>query len=345
MTDPSLSPTPRRLLFQDGTWTLELEHLFAIDPHILRPSTHEIRGVESILAWIRGSAEHRGLMGQTKELVESAPAPAAETVFELRADRWVRTSRPRKATVASEQLARAQQEALARIAQLEAEVSYLSAQLSSAESKIEALSARLASLASGVPVAPQAPRIARASRPPAPPTSVSLSPRAPAPAPQESHRLLLPSAHAVDQALKLLVGEKTSLAEVPHKKHASILDEAAWYSLSLLQDDAGETVGCVLADLQGAVRLGGGMMMLPPAFMQEQIRTRAPSPEVDEAISEVFNNICALLNAIKSNPHVRSSPAQRVADASGVPAWLPSSSNRLLLSISDGGWLLVAGRS
>lgn len=353
--DPAQAPIPRKLRFAQGAWTLELEQLIPIDTHVLRPSTYEVRGADAILGWLRASGEHRGLLSPTRELLERTPADQdADAAFEMRAERWVQVSRVRAVATSSRELQRDREEMLERIAHLEAEVAFLSDRLSAALSKLDSLATTVRDLGDGIPVrnvllsssAPvvqppiiksePAPAAAQAAQPAHP---ASLRAQAP-----EHQRLILPPVRNIDQALKLLVGEKTALTDTPAKKHAQIMPTASWWAMSLLQDDSGETVGCVAADLEGTIRLGGGMMMLPPAYIAEQIRTRSPSEEVHEAISEVFNNICALLNGIKSNPHVRSTPAQLLSAGESLPDWASTTNTRLLLDVSEGGWLVVTGR-
>lgn len=350
--DSSQTPIPRKLLFQQGAWTLELEQLVAIDAHVLRPSTYELRGADAIVGWLRGSGEFRGLVPPTRELFErTARDGDGDGAFEIRNDRWVQVSRVRAVAASSREVERDRAEIEARMGHLEAEIAFLTARVTSAESKVDSLSTLLNSLTNGdlrnlrvaPPVAPQI----QERQEPAPVAAApvqSLAPKSVQEAAPEHQRLMLPHIRNIDQAIKLLVGDKTALTEVPSKKHAQVLADSNWWTVSLLQDDAGETVGCVVSDLEGTIRLGGGMMMLSAGFISEQIRTRTPSEEVQEAISEVFNNVCALLNGIKTNPHVRSSAARQVDFSEGLPPWVNFTNTRLLMDVNDGGWLLVAGR-
>ena len=361
MADVTQTPTPRRLVLLDGTWVLELESLVPIGENVWRPSKFELRGSEEIIGWLRTSDEHQGLVPLTREiLARTAPGGSSELVFDMRRTGWAQVTS--LSAAASQVLGRERgRDGLEeRLQSAEADVSMLNGRLMSMESQMDALMQLVRSLSDGqvapIPRAPmprEVPHVLQTepiqSSPPKahPAEHVASPPKPPVSAHEPTRRtpsVALPAMRAIDQALKVLIGEKLALADVPPKKAARMVESASRWALSLLRDDDANDVGCIVADLEGGVRLGGGMMMLSPGFIAEQIAHQAPSEEVVEAVSEIFNNICALFNSIKGNLHIRSTPAQFINTPEELPAWLPNAASRLGIEVVEGGWLVLASR-
>jgi hypothetical protein len=82
--------------------------------------------------------------------------------------------------------------------------------------------------------------------------------------------------------------------------------------------------------------------MVPEQAQQEHIRSRRPSEEEVEAISEVFNNLAPAFNRVPGNRHVRASAAEPLV----VPAdhWMHAPAASLALETSFGGRVLFFAR-
>jgi len=154
--------------------------------------------------------------------------------------------------------------------------------------------------------------------------------------------LALPPVREIDQALKILIGDKVGVAEVSSKKGPALEDMVSGYFVSRVSDDEGKVVGLLLADLKATIYLGGGLMMVPQSSMAEQVRAGKASEEVVDALSEIFNNVCALINKIKNNTHVRASTAEPFDPTS--ESWISSPSARRDMEDSYGGRMIMVIR-
>lgn len=136
--------------------------------------------------------------------------------------------------------------------------------------------------------------------------------------------LTAPKLEELDSLLEMLIGESVNLES---QSTSAAVDKLSLPHASILIDDEGQPVGAVVADLTATVQLGGMLMMMPQPGLEDQIDESDPSNTVVEAFSEVVNNLTVSLNAITGNPHVRSTPVERLDSllAKGETDWLKSS--------------------
>ncbi len=91
---------------------------------------------------------------------------------------------------------------------------------------------------------------------------------------------------------------------------------------SLLIDDDGNEVGCILGDLVSTVSLGGGLLMLPVGGLEDQVDEGEASEMAVSALGEVINVMTKTLNELEGNPHVRSMPAQPLSELANGRPWV-----------------------
>ena len=139
----------------------------------------------------------------------------------------------------------------------------------------------------------------------------------------------LPDSEQVRELLEALLDgcpDLTSSSDVPD---AGWMDKA--YACICRNDDGESTVGLV-ADLHAALFLGGKLMMMPDAGLEDQADEGELWEEPLDALSEVFNNLTVTLNATPAATHVVSRPAARPGSLDGDEAeWMKSCSNCLSL--------------
>lgn len=149
-----------------------------------------------------------------------------------------------------------------------------------------------------------------------------------------------PKIAEISKVLQLLLGEAPPLNE---DGQTPSFEELGKTYTSLCKNDAGEVVAALVADLPAALYLGGKLMMMPVARLEEQAKAGDMDQGVLDALTEVFNNLSSCLNEIDGNPHVRSTQAEETdslqADDRG--SWMPSATNRTDLT---GNFLNGAGR-
>ncbi|MEM7446643.1 MAG: hypothetical protein AAF355_00205 [Myxococcota bacterium] len=62
---------PSRLLQEGGTWTLEIEHLVSVGPHMLRPMIEKVQEPERIVLALEQTSEHGSLRESAIQLLKS----------------------------------------------------------------------------------------------------------------------------------------------------------------------------------------------------------------------------------------------------------------------------------
>ena len=118
----------------------------------------------------------------------------------------------------------------------------------------------------------------------------------------------------------LAPGEGANLAQPPYGTYVS------W-----LKDDAGVVQGAVLTDLAASLYIGGGLIMMPQASLNEMLASGTPSDAVLDGLAEVFNNVRGQLNRIDGNPHVSpTDPEPYMPPAPGSDAaWVLNPASRI----------------
>lgn len=132
---------------------------------------------------------------------------------------------------------------------------------------------------------------------------------------------------AYEKSLEMLLGDGVSLSR---GKEALACDEGSW--VCILLDDEDVPRGAMFADLECTVDQGCRLLMLPEAQKDEQLSAGAPTEDVIESMSEIFNTQSATLNQVSGNPHLRTTPLAP-PDFETYP-WLKRPRSRL--DIQDG---------
>jgi hypothetical protein len=159
---------------------------------------------------------------------------------------------------------------------------------------------------------------------------------------QKAKAMKWPPLKAIDQALHMLLGNKITLVEVQPSDYSKIDDDEGSYYIGDLLNDADEVIGALIADLSATVHLGGGLMMIPQAVREEEIEKGMPSEEEIDALSEIFNNACSLINKVSANPHARASAAKAL-DLSASP-WIQQATNRREIEADFGGRIIFLAK-
>ena len=133
----------------------------------------------------------------------------------------------------------------------------------------------------------------------------------------------LPDPQQLSSVLCGLLGTDISLESADSAAEVSGL-EPGWGSL-LIDDDDNE-IGCIVSDLVSTVSLGGGLLMLPVGGLEDQVEEGEASEMAVSALGEVINVMTKTLNELEGNPHVRSMPAQPLAELSEGRPWVQSPS-------------------
>jgi hypothetical protein len=394
---------PRRLLFSNGQWILELVRHVQVAPDVVRPTTEELRGTRTISTYFKDNPSPQGLARGALELLQTTSLGTCS--FAAADGEWVASpslippplpfemtrtsggSRLEDKLAALE--ARAvgllvvQQGLLARLERLE--------QRFASEGGESADHARRAPAAADPPARGRAPGAAgggSAARPdaaaaggrpvhhePAPASAEAVSngsrqdlgadadhvpsstrdaaarapsaapPAGPAaiaePAPEGTPRqpLELPPAQELAKCIALLVGNNVSAREVDELPLGKSTPDC--YSAPLL-DDAGKEIGLIVMDIKATIYLGGTLMMMPSARLDQQVRSLSPEEDSVAASAEVCNALTGPINDAQSRFHVRVGNFGKFEfKASG---WVTAPSDRRDLEDSFGGRTTVLAR-
>jgi hypothetical protein len=140
--------------------------------------------------------------------------------------------------------------------------------------------------------------------------------------------LTLPQPKAVLDLLSMFIGSRPPLAPGPSLDLAcpSPGTYATW-----LKGANGQVEGAIFSDLAASLYLGGELLMMPPATLQEMMAEGEASDAVLDALGEVFNNVRALLNRIEMNTHVTPTDPMiyEAPDPNGPDGWVLNPSRRV----------------
>ncbi len=138
----------------------------------------------------------------------------------------------------------------------------------------------------------------------------------------------LPTLKVIEEQVSALIGDEVTFTEEP---------KAVASHVSLLLDRADEPIAAIATNDASAARLGGVMLMLPDAQIEDQVKSKKACDDALEAMSEVCNVLTSALNEIEGNPHVRARPLLPL-DRDAVP-WFDSPRAELRLTDAEGGCL------
>ncbi len=359
----------KRLVYESGQWTLEVEQLKVQGRQLYRPQQVPVLGPESILAWLKS---HQPELFQSASRLIVKDHPADCLAYKAEGKSWTTTAFSPAVRAASPDGQETQEDAtdltelrqhlfvlearLESLHKLERRVAVLEQKLHSAG----AVSAAVQPGASG-PVAPvvAAPASAAAEdpapvTPPAAPQTtpeeevtlanaeapVEKIPKAdegPAPEPRED-RLDVPTVAAMKETIAALLGTELEMSEDVKLPLPALGELGAPSYICQIIDDAGEIEGLILSDLEATVRLGGSLMMTPAEEIANQIANATPSEDVVDAAAEIFNNLSGVLNAVEGNKHIKVDTARPLVESEHP--WLNEPYVRHDFKIAEGGRLV-----
>jgi hypothetical protein len=112
------------------------------------------------------------------------------------------------------------------------------------------------------------------------------------------------------------------------------------YAASIL-DDNDQTVGAIVMDLKAAVFLGGTLMMLPRAEIEQQLKSLSPGEDSIAASAEICNALSGAINGFQDQ-HVRAGRLEKFEFKTW--SWVTTAADRRDLEDSFGGRTVLFSR-
>ena len=140
--------------------------------------------------------------------------------------------------------------------------------------------------------------------------------------------LAFPKQAEIFELIEMLIGERPVFKK---GQGFDLSDPPEGCYITFLQGKDYEVEGAVITDLAATLYIGGKLILLPPASMQNQFNSGEAEEPVVEAVTEVINNLRTLFNAIELNPHVaptKTFPYQ-VPAADDFVAWILKPGKRI----------------
>jgi hypothetical protein len=357
---------PLRLLRKQGSWTLEVTKLVAIDQHVLRPERRRVKGTDSVVRHLKERCAP-SLVREALDLL-IGDDDGTDRAFELEGEHWIQL----QDELAPEASGASPGQLLAMIGELRAELTTMRALHEAMRGRVAALERRALSMPlpehgrgtlrgatrrehSAASLRPSA--RPRSLTPPALTAPAASIPRgfgptlaeertqaavappaaaAPSPAPTKP-MLAMPSPADLATCLKQLLGTD---AELRPERGNVPADLGAFY-VSRIVDAADQELGAILLDARGGVELGGRLLGFPAAAIEEQSKSD-PSPDMLDAMNEVINNLGGFVNRANPDVRVRVRPLAKLP--SSELAWLPQNAGRIGSATKTGGRLWLATR-
>jgi hypothetical protein len=333
----STSGSAERLQKTAGAWRLEFQQLVYNSPVSLRPKRFAVQGEQAILQQLRELTGHEPLVRDAERLFRAA---APEGSYVAREGRWFPELMPDSMPDAKpavgdgdapefsedRERSRALLEELARrMIALEKTIDQLGSKLETSISSLSSMASSAASFAAhakteqvmvpgGVaqPAAAQPTAAAAHGAPPA----AAAAPAAPAAAPAAGKKsITLPGASALTDLIRGLAGTEANLQACERTDWASLTKGGTPCFYASVQDNAGAEVGCMLFDIESALRLAGALLMESEEMIESLLEEKMMSEEMLDAASEVCNTLTSALNKVSGNPHLRSGKMQPFDDA------------------------------
>ena len=180
---------------------------------------------------------------------------------------------------------------------------------------------------------PDAPEAGEASGVPAG-GEAPLSPGAPA-----RLQLALPPVPELAKCVVLLIGGDVTVHEGDPPLSVNRTTKGC-FAASIL-DDNDQTVGAIVMDLKAAVFLGGTLMMLPRAEIEQQLKSLSPGEDSIAASAEICNALSGAINGFQDQ-HVRVGRLEKFEFKTW--SWVTSTADRRDLEDSFGGRTVVFSR-
>ncbi len=113
--------------------------------------------------------------------------------------------------------------------------------------------------------------------------------------------LTFPKTKEILDLVELLIGEKPVFRK--GKEWDLSKPEEGCY-ITFLQGKDKAVEGAIITDLAATLYIGGKLILLPEATLQNQSQNGEAEEPIVEAVTEVVNNLRTLFNNIELNPHV-----------------------------------------
>lgn len=140
--------------------------------------------------------------------------------------------------------------------------------------------------------------------------------------------LTFPKTKEILDLVELLIGEKPVF-----RKGAGwdLTEPDDGCYITFLQGQDKNVEGAIITDLPATLYIGGKLILLPEATLQNQSRSGEADEPIVEAVTEVVNNLRTLFNNIELNPHVAPSKTYeyQVPAADDLVGWLLEPSKRI----------------
>jgi hypothetical protein len=332
----STSGTAERLQKTAGAWRLEFQQLVYNSPVSLRPKRFAVQGEAAILQQLRELSGHELLVRDAERLFRGA---AADGSYVARDGRWFPELLPDSmqggesasdggaAPEFSEDRERGRlllEELARRMIALEKSVEQLGEKITSSLSSLTvaaahadvAAHARTEQAMTPAQVAMQ-PTAAMPALHGAPPTSATVAqpaiPAEHAAAPRKG--IALPAASALTDLIRGLAGPDANLLPCERTDWAALSASGTPVFYAVVQDNVGEEAGCMLFDLESALRMAGALLMESEEMIESLLEEKIMSEEMIDAASEVCNTLTSALNKVSGNPHLRSGKMQPFTEA------------------------------
>jgi len=312
-------------------------------PVSLRPKRFAVQGEQAILQQLRELSGHEPLVRDAERLFRGA---AAEGSYVAREGRWFPELLPDTmpepeaapdsdaAPEFSEERERGRlllEELARRMIALEKSVEQLGEKIASSISSLSAAAAQVDAAArarteqamSSVHVAMQPtaamPAMHAAVSPMAAtgaqPAMAGAAHAAAPPAAPDRKSISLPAVNALTDLIRGLAGPDANLQPSDRTDYAALNAAGTPVFYAIIQDNAGEEAGCMLFDLEAALRMAGALLMESEEMIESLLEEKMMSDEMIDAASEVCNTLTSALNKVSGNPHLRSGKMQPFNEA------------------------------
>lgn len=334
---------PRKLVCQDGKWTLEIVRQVAVERNVYRPHTQKLEGDDVILSYLKRSAQFATLAHGAVELLSEGTRERRS--YEVVNGEWVQSvlapsyveELKRQHRVAAQRAQHVQLlEVRAECVRLRHSNAKLLSRMAALEERLSALAGEVEELKAREPVVIQAPapaEVVEAVAPPPPPEEI-LDPEAASLA-----KLKLPKPLELVRCIEQLIGGNVSARAV--SSQLDVTSNQTFY-VSALIDDEDRVLGAIVMDIMGAVFLGGTLLMVPEAELHAQVRSKSPSEDSMAASSEVCNALSGSINNVADNAHVRTKYLEPLK-LEDYP-WLKKPREQMMLEDTFGGHVVIAYR-
>jgi hypothetical protein len=322
---------------------MEFQQLVYHSPVSLRPKRFSVQGEQAILQQLRELSGHEPLVRDAERLFRGA---AADGSYIAREGRWFPellpdtvpepegVSEPGAAPEFSEDRERGRmllEELARRMIALEKSVEQLGEKIASSISSLATAAAQVDQAARArteqamspahAPLQPTAamsgapggvsPMAATGAQP-----AMAGAPAHAAAAPVSDRKSIsLPVASALTDLIRGLAGPDANLQPSDRADWAALSAGGTPVFYAVIQDNTGEEAGCMLFDIEAALRLAGALLMESEEMIESLLEEKMMSEEMIDAASEVCNTLTSALNKVSGNPHLRSGKMQPFNEA------------------------------